>query len=170
MKTPMRPVSSTGIRQFADGIPENVSKIKQTQRLAESFWEDFTQSWVKANLYGRMSPLEHCDLQKLSQHLYMIVHSWASHDLLCPAASTDWLSTPISILPKMTSYWVSQVAEIKNLPANAGDTEFNPYRADPLEKEMTTHSCILAWEIPWTEEPGSLQFMGLQKSQEQLSD
>jgi len=75
MKTPMRPVSSTGIRQFADGIPENVSKIKQTQRLAESFWEDFTQSWVKANLYGRMSPLEHCDLQKLSQHLYMIVHS-----------------------------------------------------------------------------------------------
>lgn len=43
MKTPMRPVSSTGIRQFADGIPENVSKIKQTQRLAESFWEDFTE-------------------------------------------------------------------------------------------------------------------------------
>ena len=33
---------------------------------------------------------------------------------------------------------------------------------DLLEKEMATHSSILAWEIPWTEEPGSLQSMGLQ--------
>ena len=36
---------------------------------------------------------------------------------------------------------------------------------DPLEKEMATHSSILAWEIPWTEEPGGLQSMGLQKNQ-----
>ena len=36
---------------------------------------------------------------------------------------------------------------------------------EPLEKEMTAHSIILAWEIPWTEEPGELQSMGLQKSQ-----
>ena len=34
---------------------------------------------------------------------------------------------------------------------------------DPLEKEMATHSSILAWEIPWTEEPGGLQSMGLQR-------
>jgi len=34
---------------------------------------------------------------------------------------------------------------------------------DPLEKEMTTHSSILAWEIPWTEEPGRLQSMGSQR-------
>ena len=40
-------------------------------------------------------------------------------------------------------------------------------REDPLEKEMTTHSSILAWEVPWTEEPGGLQSMGLQ-SQTQL--
>ena len=33
---------------------------------------------------------------------------------------------------------------------------------DPLEKEMATHSSILAWRIPWTEEPGRLQSMGLQ--------
>ena len=37
-------------------------------------------------------------------------------------------------------------------------------REDPLEKEMATHSRILAWKIPWTEEPGGLQSMGLQKS------
>ena len=35
---------------------------------------------------------------------------------------------------------------------------------DPLKKEMATHSGILAWEIPWTEEPGRLQFMGPQES------
>ena len=36
-------------------------------------------------------------------------------------------------------------------------------REDPLEKEMATHSSILAWKIPWTEEPGRLQFMGSQR-------
>ena len=41
---------------------------------------------------------------------------------------------------------------------------------DPLEKEMASHSCILAWEITWTEEPGRLQSMELQKSQTQLSN
>ena len=41
---------------------------------------------------------------------------------------------------------------------------------DPLEKGMATHSSILAWEIPWTEEPGRLQSLGLQKSQTRLSD
>ena len=35
---------------------------------------------------------------------------------------------------------------------------------DPLEKEMATHSSILAWEIPWTEDPGGLQSMGSQES------
>ena len=34
---------------------------------------------------------------------------------------------------------------------------------DPLEKGMVTHSSILAWKIPWTEEPGRLQFMGSQR-------
>jgi len=41
---------------------------------------------------------------------------------------------------------------------------------DPLEKEMVTHSSILAWEIPSTEEPSGLQFMGSQKSWAPLSD
>jgi len=36
-------------------------------------------------------------------------------------------------------------------------------REDPLEKEMATHSSILAWKIPWTEDPGRLQFIGLQR-------
>ena len=41
---------------------------------------------------------------------------------------------------------------------------------DPLEKEMVTHSTILAWEIPWAEEPSGLTAMGSQKSWRQLGD
>ena len=40
---------------------------------------------------------------------------------------------------------------------------------DPLEKEVATHSSILAWEIPWTEEPGGLQSMGLQRVRHSLA-
>ena len=40
---------------------------------------------------------------------------------------------------------------------NAGDPDSIPGWEDPLEKEMATHSSILAWRIPWTEEPGRLQ-------------
>ena len=41
---------------------------------------------------------------------------------------------------------------------------------DPLEEEMATHSSILAWKIPWAEEPGGLQSMGVTKSQTQLGN
>ena len=40
---------------------------------------------------------------------------------------------------------------------------WSPGREDPLEKEVATHSSILAWEIPWTEEPGGLQSMESQR-------
>ena len=55
---------------------------------------------------------------------------------------------------------------VKNLPANAGDTRDTGSTfgwKDSLEKEIATHSSILAWEIPWTEEPGRLQSNGSQK-------
>ena len=58
----------------------------------------------------------------------------------------------------------------KNLLANAGDASSIPYQDDPLEKETATHSSILVWEIPWTEKPGGLQSMGLQKSRTQPRD
>ena len=58
----------------------------------------------------------------------------------------------------------------KNPPANTGDAGLIPEWEDPLEKEMATCSSILAWRIPWTEEPGRLQFLGSQKSQTQLSN
>ena len=49
---------------------------------------------------------------------------------------------------------------IKNLPASAGDVGSVLGQGDPLEEEMAAHSSILAWRIPWTEEPGGLQSLG----------
>ena len=53
---------------------------------------------------------------------------------------------------------------IKNLPAMQETQVGSLGQEDPLEKEMATHSSILAWKIPWREEPGGLQSMGSQES------
>ena len=52
---------------------------------------------------------------------------------------------------------------VKNLPAMQDTQVRSLGREDPLEKQMTTQSSILAWKIPWTEEPGRLQSMGSQR-------
>ena len=60
--------------------------------------------------------------------------------------------------------WASLVAQmINNLPAVQETWIRSLGQKDPLEKGMSTHSSILAWRIPWTEEPGELQSLGLQK-------
>ena len=65
---------------------------------------------------------------------------------------TSLVAQMVKCLHKMWETWVQSLG-----------------REDLLEKEMATHSCILAWKIPWTEEPGRLQFMGSQ-SWTRLSD
>ena len=57
---------------------------------------------------------------------------------------------------------------IKNLPAKQEMSVQSLGQEDPLEREMATHSSILAWEIPWTEEPGGLQSMGSQRVRDDL--
>ena len=52
---------------------------------------------------------------------------------------------------------------VKNFPAMQEIWVPSLGREDPLEKEMVTHSSILAWKMPWTEEPGRLQSMGSQR-------
>ena len=59
---------------------------------------------------------------------------------------TSLLAQMVRSLPAMRETWVRSLGW-----------------EDPLEKEMATHSSILAWKIPWTEEPGRLQSMGLQR-------
>ena len=52
---------------------------------------------------------------------------------------------------------------LNNLPTKQETQVQSLGREDPLETEMAIHSSILAWEIPWTEEPGGLQSMGSQR-------
>ena len=59
-------------------------------------------------------------------------------------------NTPVAQTVKhLTAMWETQVRSLG--------------QEDPLEKEMATHSSILAWKIPWTEEPGKVQSMGSQR-------
>ena len=61
-------------------------------------------------------------------------------------------------------HWASPVAQmVKNLPAMQETQVQCLGWEDPMEKEMATHPSILAWRILWTEEPGGLQTMGLQR-------
>ena len=61
----------------------------------------------------------------------------------------------------MYVWGASLVAQmVKNLPAMRETWVQSQGQEDPLEKEMATHSSILAWRIPWMEEPGRLQSMG----------
>ena len=59
---------------------------------------------------------------------------------------------------------------VKNLPAMQEARVGSLGQEEPLQNEMATHSSILAWRIPWTEEPGGLQSAGSQKSQTRPSD
>ena len=62
-------------------------------------------------------------------------------------------------------YWSSPVAQLIKNPSTMRETLVPSLGwEDPLEEEMATHSSILAWRIPWTEEPGGLQSMGLQRA------
>ena len=67
------------------------------------------------------------------------------------------------VLSKIT-YRASLVARtVKNLPAVQETWVWSLGWEDPLEKGMATHSSVLAWRIPWTEEPDRLQFTGSQR-------
>ena len=68
----------------------------------------------------------------------------------------------------MAETWCDDLGDrlqvVQNLPAMQEMQARSLGQEDPLEKEMVTHSSILAWKIPWSEEPGRLQYMGSQRT------
>ena len=71
----------------------------------------------------------------------------------------EWIDAPSN-----NRSWASLVAQrLKSLPPMQKTQVRSLGREDPLEKEMVTHSSILAWRIPWMEKPGRLQSMGSQR-------
>ena len=76
------------------------------------------------------------------------------------AGSWDGSKNPHAVFNVLWSWGFPGGSAVENVPASAGDAEG---RRDPLEEEMATHSSILAWEIPWMEEPGRQQSIGSQR-------
>ena len=99
----------------------------------------------------------------------MIVSSvWQSESVICIHTSTaSWTSLPPPTPhhPSRSSQSTILVAQmVKNLPAMQETQVWSLGREDPLEKGMATHSSILTWRIPWTEQRDGLQSMGLQRA------
>ena len=72
---------------------------------------------------------------------------------------------PVNLNSIAEKYWISLVAQmVKNLPAIQETRLRSLGQEDPLEDGMATHSSILTWKIPWTEQSGRLQSMRLQRA------
>ena len=81
---------------------------------------------------------------------------------LCPPRSIYFIPNPQCDFIYQYGFSSLLAQMLKNMPA-IQETWVWSLQADPLEKEMATHSSILAWRIPWTEEPGGLQSMWSQR-------
>ena len=93
--------------------------------------------------------------------LFVEVHRIREAQAIGSQASV--VATP-ALEHRLNSCGASLIAQwVKSLPAMQESWVQFLGREDPLEKEMATHSSILAWKIPWTVEPGRLQSMGLQE-------
>ena len=94
----------------------------------------------------------------------MILLCALSLALVCLVSDGDGLAGGQRAPAVLGETWASLVAQVvKNLPAKWETWVLSLDWEDPLQKGMATHSSILAWRIPWTEEPGRLLSMGLQR-------
>ena len=85
-----------------------------------------------------------------------------------PSRCLTWDQTMVEVMKMIKSFFQSPGASlvaqmVKRLPAVQETWVWSLGWEDPLEKEMATHSSTLAWKIPWTEEPGRLQSIRLQR-------
>ena len=124
--------------------------VAQTVKRLPAMWE------TRVRFLGREDPLK----KEMAVHSSTLAWKipWTEElDRLQSMGSQrvghDW-ATSLSLIAK----------SVKNLPAMQDTQVRSLCQKDPLENEMATHCSILAWRIPWTEEPGGLQSMGLQKS------
>ena len=90
---------------------------------------------------------------------------WCLHALCCGGSSTPKTHWNWVCESSLSSHSLSEVLAqmVKHLPTMLETRVWSLDPEDPLEKEMATHSSTLAWRIPWVEEPGGLQSMGLQR-------
>ena len=95
-------------------------------------------------------------IKKLRMYMYVCVYTHTQRSIIQSLKKKE-------ILPFATIYVSLVVQMVKRLPTMRETQVQSLGREYLLEKEMATHSSILAWEIPWMEEPGGLQSMGSQR-------
>ena len=121
------------------------------------------ETWVQS--LGREDLLEK-EIATCSVFLPRKSHGWRSLVSHSPwghkeSDMTEQLHFHFSLLCKNRAFLVAQI--VKNLPVMQETWVWSLGRADPLEKGMAPHCSILAWRIPWTEEPGGLQSIASQR-------
>ena len=103
----------------------------------------------------------HVDIPQFAVQLLMDLYILYYLKILSNAAMNIHIK---SLCGHILLFRASQVAQrLKHLPAMRETWVWSLGQEDPLEKEMATHSSIIAWRIPWMEEPGELQSMGSQR-------
>ena len=91
-------------------------------------------------------------------------HIWDTKAQKCAVANQDYISNQCQSQDLNLGILASLAAQrLKHVPPMRETRVWSLGREDSLEKEMATHSSILVWRIPWMEEPGGLQSMGLQR-------
>ena len=129
---------------------------------------DIIHDCIPGSWHGTRNSSLPADMNKavewLSEARGLVREDWKAWLFACLATRAYKLSVSLGNLKK---FWASQVAlMVNNLPAKAREQEMQVWSLgleDPLEKGMATHSSILPWRIPWTEEPGGLQSIGSQR-------
>ena len=120
---------------------------------------------------GNGNPFQYSCLENLIDRRawWVTVHGITESDMTEQLNWTEHLDNIETSYPRIgaisiyliSTFLVTQT--VKNLPIMQETWVWSLSQEDPLEKGMVTHSNILAWRIPWTEEPGGLQFMGSQR-------
>ena len=106
---------------------------------------------------------------KWSRYVPLVQHSWLCREKDVGRVFTIFgiLFTCVLFLREGTTTWAPLEAQWLKNPLVMQEKQVRSLgREDSLEKEMATRSSILAWRIPWTEEPDGLQFMGVQRVQQ----
>ena len=136
------------------------NKIKGETKWNEKQWTKSTHSLVNKTLIFLRENSKGEKNSCASRQMDLHVGSWKRH------GSREMLSrtcTSCGFCAIVDREGLPSSSDGKESTCNAGDLRLTPCQEYPLEKKMATHSSILAWEIPWTEEPGGLQFIGSQR-------
>ena len=164
-----------GLFQWVSSLHQ-VAKVLEFQLQHQSFqWifrTDFLQDWL---VWSPCSPRDsqesspnHSSKASVLQHstsfIVQLSHPYITTGETIALSRWPFVGKAMCLLFNMLSRLASLVAQlVKNPPAMWETWVRSLGQEDPLEKEMATHSSTLAWKIPWTERPGRLQSMGLQR-------